>query len=274
MSFLGVVQQFVANVSPWFIRGPNTGSYLQANAVVLDDGLQSLAMGLKLGQPLRCDTSAFPTLSRDRGIRVYNTEPVASKRLRLSRWWQLRRQFGTHHGEMNNLRPFFLPAEPLMRIVHQDGAAGRATWHTVNTDGTFDVHKAEPSNWDFDGVPTKWSRWWCIIYRDAAMGYPDAELWDGGASWDDGTLWDGGPSTEQIADIVAALKEAQSAHSKLWGVIMTSEPTSFDPAATAVTDPDGWTSLPVGNWGFAIDNDTGLPSRPPYASFLFNEGQG
>lgn len=274
MSFIGVIQQFVDRVSPWFIRGKNTGAFLQANAIVLDEAIQSLSAGLYLSQPLRCDASALPVLSRDRSIRIYDTEPEESQRYRLSRWWQLHRQRGTHQGELRNLQPVFLPASPLMRIVHQDGAGGRATWHTLATDGTYSIHKAEPSNWDFDGVPAKWSRWWCILYREAAMGYLDAALWDGGASWDDGTLWDGGPSTEQIADIVSALKEAQSAHSKLWGVIMTSEPASFDPTATAVTDPDGWTSLPVGNWGFAIDNDTGLPSRPPYASFLFNEGQG
>jgi len=272
--YVGVLQKLVDTVSPWFIRGRNIGTFLQSVALTYDDEGETLHQGLRLSQPLTCDASALPVLSRDRGIRIYPNEPEASRRYRLSRWKQIRRQFGTHQGELRNLQPYFLPAVPLMRIVHQDGNGGRATWHTLDSSGAYTVHKATPSNWDYDGATPKYSRWWAIIYREAAMGYPDPAEYDGGETYNGGPLWDGGPSTAQIADIVDALREAKGAHSKLWGVIVTSEPNSFNPSADATIHADGWSSHPIGNWLFPIDNTTGLPSRPPYASWIYDVGLG
>lgn len=267
--FLGPIQRFVATVPPWYVRGKNIGTLLESAALARDNNLETLIQGLRLSQPLRCDESALEQLSRDRGIRIYPTEPVASKRYRLSRWWQLRRQFGTLQGQMRNLQPYFLPAVPTIRMVHQDGAGGRATWHTLDGDGVYTITKTEPSNWDWDGRTSRWSRYWCIIYRDDAMGYDAPAEYDDGTEWDGGALWDGGPSTAQIADIVGALREAKAAHSRLAGVFMTTE--GFDPEATATTDAEGWTSLPVGNWRYAADPITGLPTRPPYASLIYKD---
>jgi hypothetical protein len=271
-SFVGKIQQFVAGLGPYYLRNKHVGTLMQAAALQYDAAVESLGQGLRLGQPLRCDASALPRLSRDRGITIYETEPEVSQRFRLSRSPQLRRQFGTHQGEMRNVAPFFQPVQPLMRIVHQSGDGARATWHTLNTDDTFEVHKAEPSNWDWDGQTTRWSRWWAIIYYEAALPWLEPAEWNDGTEYGDGTLWDGGPTAEQIRDIVAGLKEAQGTHSALWGVIVTRDPASFDPTATATVHADGWSSLPIGNWAFAIDNDTGLPSRPPYASLIYQRG--
>lgn len=276
-SFRGAIQQFVAEISPWFLRAKHRGALVQAGALVLDDTVAMLDQGLRLGQPLDCESSALPVLSKDRGLRIYQTEPEASKRERLSRFWSLYRRRGTHRGEMENLAPFFLPARPLMRIVHQNGGGDTATWHTLAEDGTYTTHQQSPSNWDWDGVPAAWARWWAIIYRDPLMGYPDAAEYatDGGDGvfFDDGTLWDGGPSEMQIRDIVDALQESKAGHSHLWGVILTEDEGSFDPSAAAVADSEGWTSLPTGNWWVAADAVTGLPTRPPYASFLYEQGK-
>jgi Phage tail protein (Tail_P2_I) len=271
-SWVGKIQQQAGTKPPWFVRNKNIGRLLQAFALELDNAVETLAQGLRLAHPLRCDASALPIISRDHGISIYPTEPEDSKRQRLANWLVLRRQFGTHQGELRNVLPYFLPARPLMRIVHQNGGATRATWHTVNTDGSYTIHKAEPSNWDWDGVPTSWSRWWAIIYYETALAWLEPAEWNDGLEYGDGTLWDGGPSTDQIRDIVAGLKEAQGTHSALWGVIVTRDPSSFDPTAAPVVDAAGWSSLPIGNWAFAIDNDTGLPSRPPYASLIYQRG--
>lgn len=273
MSFIGILQSFVGTVAPWFVRNKNVGTLLESAAFVQDAATESLVQGLKLSQPLNCDSSALPYLSRDRGITLYPTEPIASQRVRLSQWWQLHRQGGTHQGGLRNLAPYFLPVQPLMRIVHQDGNGARATWHTLGTDGAYTIHKAEPSNWNWDGVPLRWSRWWAIIYRDPMMAWLDPAQYDDGTTYDDGTLWDGGPSTAQGADIIAALKERQGPHSMLWGVAVTRDASSFDPTATAVVDGDGWSSLPTGNWGSVVDHTTGLPTRPPYASWIYDKGQ-
>ena len=278
MTFIGRIQQLLGQ-APWFVRNQHVGTLLQAAGLVYDMHVESMVQGLRLSQPMRCDASALPVLSRDRGIRLYATEPEASKRWRLSQWWQLRRQFGTHQGQLRNLAPYFLPATPLMRIVHQNGSATRATWHTFATDGTYSVHKAEPSNWNWDDRPTLKTRWWAIIYRGPDWTQTEPANWDGAieptsyvADWDDGTVWDGEPNSAAIADIVAALKEAQGTHSKLAGVMVCNDSSALDPTSTATQDAEGWFSLPVGNWGQTIDPVTGLPTRPPYVSLVYDAG--
>lgn len=265
--FIGKVQQFITSVAPWFLRNQNLGAFLESVGIVQDLADETLAQGFRMGQPFRGDSSAQPALSRDRGILLYPTEPDASRRERLAAWWQLHRGFGTHQGQLVNLQPYFSPAAPVMRIVHQDGAGGRATWHTLDADGVYTIHKSEPSNWDYDGAVAEFSRAFVIIYKPAI--YADPVAYDDGHDWDGGELWDGEPTTDQIADIVGSLREAGGAHYALWAVIMTADPASFDPTAIAVLDPDGWTSLPVGNWASCIDPTSGAPSRPPYASFIF-----
>lgn len=275
MSFVGFIQRFVADVATWYVSNDNIGALLGATALTEDANLESLNQGLRLSQPLNCDESALPHLSRDRGITLYPTEPTDSKRQRLSQWWQLHRQGGTHQGGLRNLAPYFLPLAPLMRDVHQDGAGGRATWHTLVDGETYELHKEEPSNWDWDGVPAKWSRWWRVIYYEAGFPWPALGGWgvDDG-TWGDGAVWGDGPSAEQRADIIAAARERKGAHSMPWGLAICHDPAGLDPAAQPTTDADGWTTHAEGNWGASIDHDTGIPSRPPYLAFVHNKGQG
>lgn len=272
MSFIGIIQKLVGTIPPWWLRSKHTGALLESFGLLQDNAIESLGDGLRLSQPLRCDSSALQHLARDRTIRIYGTEPVDSKRQRLSQWWQLHRGFGSLFGQLDNIAPFFLPARPLMRAVHQDGAGGSATWWTRNPDGSREMHRQSPSNWDFDGETAQWSRYWIIIYRDADMTYPTPGTWDGGSAWNDGTLWDGGPNETQIADIVNGLKDAKSAHSQLHGVIMCNDPAELDPTGTSAVLGDGSTTYPVGNWSAYIDHTTGLPSRPPFLSWLYDLG--
>ena len=273
-AFVSVLQRFAATVAPWFVRNKHIGTFVESVAMVKAESIETLGQGLRMSQPLRGDASALPYLSRDRRIRIYDTEPEASKRYRLSQWRQLKRQFGTHQGELRNLAPFFLPAKPFLRIVHQDGNGDRATWHQLNSAGVYSVFKKEPSNWDWDGQTEKWSRFWLIIVRQGSGDF-FADLpaeWDDGWEWDDGTLWGGSPAAAQIADMVEAVRsEAKAAHSSLWGVLLIGQATDILPTANATTDPDGWTTHPVGNWSTVLDPDTGLPTRPPYVTVLWDK---
>ncbi len=268
MSFIGIIQQAIANLGPSFLQQKNVGTFLEAVGLTLDGAVEQLAQGMRLSQPLRCDSSALPVLSYDRGIRTYATEPEASKRYRLSQFWQLRRQFGTHQGEMRNLQPFFLPYAPIIRIVHQAGDGVSATWHTLAADGSYSVHRQEPSNWDWDGNVGEWSRFWVIIYVDA-VGLPAQPTWDGGQLWDGGSIWDGLYTRAQILDMVGAIVDAKSAHSHLAGLIFATDPASFDPTRVPVTNPDGSTTLPAGNWYEIIDHFTGQPTRLQSAVFAY-----
>src|SRR5579859_127104 len=96
----GYFQKRVGDISVWFLRQKNIGTFLEAVACTLDSAGQGLVQGLSLGNPYKCPSSQLPVLSRDRKIRIYASEPDPSKRWRLAHWRQVRRTFGSHYGEM------------------------------------------------------------------------------------------------------------------------------------------------------------------------------
>lgn len=269
MSYVGAIQALITRVGPWFTKNKNIGTFLEATGITLDSAIQSLDQGLRLSQPLRCDVSAFPVLAKDRSMRIYPAEPEASKRLRLAQWKQLHRQRGTHQGEMRHSQPYFLPDTPIMRIVHQDGAGASATWHTLGADGTYTIHRATPSNWNYDGQTAKWSRYWVITYAPSAI--LDVARWDDGGTYDGGEVYDG-LLTSAAQDLVSMILEWKSAHSRMAAYILATDPASFNPAATAVTDPTGWTSLPIGNWGSPLSPPpVAVNTRPPTALWVYED---
>lgn len=272
--YAGKLQRYIAEIAPGFLQGPRAGAFLEALGVTLDDGLETLLAGLRQAYPFSAWEEYLTVIGADRGIRRYPGEPADSYRTRLAQWRQIKRHAGSHYGEMINIQPIFLPgALPRLRIVHQDGNAASATWHTLNPDGTYEYFRAIPSNWNWDDIPAWWSRFWLII---DVSGLPtNGALWDDGTTWDDGaTVWDGYLNSTIRDNLIAMINDTKAAHSVLWGIILATDPASFDPASVAVTDPDGFTTLPAGNWASAIDPVTGLPSRLPTALFAFDVGQG
>ena len=268
--FIGAVQRFAASIGPWWLGNGNLGALKEALALTLDDELETLAQGVRLSQPLRCDRSALPVIAKDRGITLYPAESEASKRYRLSHWLDLHRTRGTHLGEMRHIQPYFLPSVPRIRIVHQDGTGSTATWHTLNPDGSYDIYRKSPTNWNWDAHPAKWSRFWVIIYLPD--GYLKSSAWDGGAEWDDGSVYRG-IDTQKALDIVGLAQEWKAAYSRLAGVILATDPYSFDPTSSAIFDSSGWTSMPVGNWGTPIDTSSGVHTRLPGAIFLYENAE-
>lgn len=260
-------------IGPWWIRRRNIGTFLESVGVVLDGGLEAYAQSMRLTQPLRCDPSALPVLSYDRTLRIYPTEPLDSQRARLAAWLPMHRQRGTHQGEMRHSQPYFLPSTPVLRIVHQAGDGSVATWHTLAADGTYSVHVASPSNWPYMPSPAGWSKFWVILY--APVGFLDLALYDDGTTWG-GAPWGGalydGVAVGVATDILDMIREWKRAGSQLHAYIVATDPASFDPSATAVTDGAGWTSLPVaGNWSRPVDVH-GVYTRLPTALWLYDLG--
>jgi hypothetical protein len=206
-------------------------------------------------------------LSRDRRLRLYPSEPEASKRHRLTQWNQLARQEGTHIGELKNAQPYFLPDVPLMRIVHQDGLGASATWHTLDTSGNYSRHKQTPSNWNWDNTPAKWSRWWVICFAPPYLC--SLARYGDGSRYGDGTRYAGIRSAQVARDLIDMVLEVKAAHSGLRGYIIATDPTSFDPTAAPVDSGLGWTSLPAGDWHQPI-NAAGKRTRPPSAIWIYD----
>lgn len=289
----GVTTEGEPIVPPWW--GPNLrtlvtafGTQMDANAeTVMFARLQALpfagganatrqgAARLADGRLIECEPFVLPIHAEQRGLRLYRNEPTISRRVRCARFRPLHAHRATHRGELEHLHPYFLPGVlPVMRIVHQSGDPGSgamATWHTVDADSVYSVHRETTSNWDWDGATTQWSRWWAIIYLDGVL--PEPALWDDGiAIWDDGVTFWGGATDIVMADWVAMLRDWGAAHAACWGVGITwADPAvRFEPSGTSATDPDGWTTYPVGNYGNLVDPVTHLATRPPDVEWIWD----
>src|SRR5262249_21727153 len=163
--------------STWYVANRYIGGFLEAFGFVLDTAVETLNQGLLMTQPLRCDPSGLPELSRDRGIKLYPSEPIDSQRYRLPQWLNLHRQRGTHQAERRPARRSFptSSALPLMRMVHKEGKGVIATWHPLDAEGVYTVQQHQPSNWDYDGHVEMWSRFWFILYPPAF--FLDQKYW-------------------------------------------------------------------------------------------------
>lgn len=164
----GYFQRLITTLAPAWLRGKNGSIFLESQGLILDLAMQRLVEAARAGQPLSCDVSALQSISEQRRLRIYDTEPLASRRYRLSRWLQLHAQRGSHQGEMRNTQPYFMGADgtatlPTIHIVHQDGASSGAvsTWHTLVGGapgatglGGYIRTLVDPSNFDFDSNGT------------------------------------------------------------------------------------------------------------------------
>lgn len=300
---MGIFQRSWRQYAPPWLVGPqaqNIGTFYEATGALLDSLAQRVLDGRRAaipwagpgvgpeeplligGRRIECEEDALSYHSLDRGITLYTTEPVLSRRMRLAAFRQLHARRGTHFGEIEHLRPYFASAVayPTIRIVFQTNEpTPSAVWYSVAPDGTRSIRRVTPSNWDWDGTPSKRCRFWCIIYLPP--GYAtDAATWGGPEVWDGGALWDGLPEAV-FADLYQMIADWHSAHSFFAGLIVTQlQPSDdipgfpghhpFDPTDTYQIDAHGMTTLPIGNWGSPVYTSgayLGFNTRPSWATF-------
>ena len=286
-------QSLVRKLAPGYMAdGRHMGTLLEASGLMLDALAERsflgrcaaipYAAGAKTadGLPLQCEPEVLPWHARDRGITLYPSEPLGSRRYRCSRWRQLHAMRGTHRGELKYAQPYFLGEDglgtlPRMRIVHQDGDGDGAMWHTLSGSadpggaGRYSIYRKVPSNWDFDGLAEKWSRWWAIVYTSGTVLESGVTYWNDGHPWNGGQVW-GGVALQVVTDLVTMFLEWHSAHSRCAGIILASDLGSFDPTATSTVETGGSTTLPVGNWGQLVDPATNLPTRLSTATWIYD----
>lgn len=260
-------------ICPYFLRGPNAGKFLQSVALMLGASAQDLDQGLRMTQPLRCDSSALPVRSDDRTIRLYPSEPESGARLRLANWLSEHRQRGTDQGKLLHSRPYFLPNTPIVRIVHQPSPAS-AVWHTLEADGTYSVHVQTPSNWPYDSKTTRWWRYWVILYVPTdlfrACHYDDGGLYDGMGIDGLPEAYAGTTSTQIARDLVDMMLEFERLGEYMQAYILATDAASFDPTAAA-SAPGPATAMPDGYWDRNMVG--GVCHRNPTAFWLYERGE-
>lgn len=293
--FANVLKTF----APSYFAGPNMSRLIEATGMVFDQHAQRVFDGRCAGNPYaggsktddgvlrQCEPEVLAQHAADRGITLYDREPIASRRYRVSRYLELIRKKGSAEGAMLNAQPYFLglcDPLPMMRIVHQSNeGTPTSTWSTlasVSTAsvlatgnlGAFSMLKRDPSNFNYDDRPALWSRYGVFIYM-YGTGIAPPPLYGDGHDYGDGTLYgSGGFPVAMQANIVDMFKLWKASHCWLNFVALVWDNTSIDPTGTPTQDADGRWSLPNGanTWAGLVDPTTGKATRPAGVQFIYD----
>jgi hypothetical protein len=296
---MSLFANLLKSFAPSYFQERWMSTLLESSGMVFDQHAQRVFDGRCAGNPYaggsktdegilrQCEPEVLAQHAADRGITLYDTEPVASRRYRVSRWRDLIRLKGSDEGALMNAQPYFLGLTdtlPMMRIVHQSNeGTPTSTWSTMaavsaasvlstGNLGTFSMLLRNPSNFNFDDRPALWSRNWVFVYL-YGTGLTPPDAYDDGSEYDDGSVYDGGTLTPQrCADIVAMFKLWKSSHDWLNGVALVWDNTSIDPTGTPTQDADGRWSLPNGanTWAGIVDPTTGLATRPANVTWIYD----
>lgn len=271
---IGLIEKYILNRAPKFLRGPNAGRFLKSFALALDGNHEALRIGLTFDNPLLCPRECLPTIAKDRGLRMYPSEPEAGTRVRLSKWLQLHRMRASHQGVMRHVQPYFLPGPvPTIRIFHQAGDGSSSECHTLEASGRYSIARATPSNFDYSGDTASWGKWFMVIDATDANGVAVPALtaprkWDDGCRWDeDGVRWNGFTAQTGI-DLAAMAQDWKRAGTRMEAAMINRMPGTLDATTTWAQDGSGWTTVPNGNWGSPVSGQ-GDPTRPPYLQWFY-----
>lgn len=276
MSAIGLLEQFVLNRAPKFLRGKNLGRLLKSYALTLDGSDEALRIGLTFNNPLLCPRDCLPAVAKDRGLKIPSSMPEEGVRQMLAQWFQLHRARGSHEGVLRHVRNYFAPGPyPTMQIVHQSGDGATAVWSKLDSAGKFTETFVTPSNFNYDEFPNHWARWWLFIYMHES-GYTEPNTYDDGHAYDDGEVHDAaGANPFPVAawdDIFTMAHDWKRGGTWLGGIALVWRAGDVNPASTPTQNAEGWWSLPsgFGTWRDATNLGTGLATRPPMVQWIYD----
>jgi hypothetical protein len=219
-------------MSPIWLRGFYGSRFQYLLGAAHDHFAQYVFNGISQRFPSDAEAASRRELAHDRGVQLFETEPVPSQRERLRKWRSAARAAGTDAGVLNEVRPWWLPEVPRMRLVA--GNSEVAHWTTLNADGSLEFHRRDAdsggSNWDWNSAyphhdePVKTFRWWLIVYAPpsvnaAPLVAPPSDTISVGSSL----------SVQQALDVQGIAAARRAASSSIWGWILAFDPASFDP---------------------------------------------
>lgn len=155
-NFRGILTRVV----PRWLKGPNAQSILYTIGACTDAIGETLLAGLYARLPGHSagTSEALPYLGRDKGITRGPSETDAAYALRVSKALDSWSTAGNVYTLIAQLREWWAPYYRPFRIVTNSGV-----WYDVAPDGTVTKTATSPNNWNWDGHPERWFRFWIIF---------------------------------------------------------------------------------------------------------------
>lgn len=259
-------RSFLRNLGPgWLVRDrfnalgeaqETDNRVLYSIAAVLDASRERLVRGIKASFPGGGATEdALGYIGRDLMTVRGPAEPRSTYELRLQQAIDRWRYAGTAWSVLDEIIAYCTPHAVRVRVVNNHG-----NYYQIDRDGTRSRSKGLAWNWDDE--PTKWSRFWVLIYVDGTVPWDDTPLWGDGGNWGEGTdlteSWGSTASTDDVAAIRKIVHTRKPLMARCVNVIVIFDDTAaaFELAAVAPPAPDGtW-----GHWS-VNESDVQVPAR-------------
>lgn len=201
---------------------------------------------------------ALVALGRDDRVIRGRSETDAQYAARLKRSLPDRRKYGTAFSLIRRIAEYM--GEDSGVVVKTVDNAGN--WYMRDADGVYSSY-LEQGNWNWDGQPNAWSRFWVIIHP--------AGIFTTGPSWGDGSTWGGGKrwgvtmTSDDIESLRAIISDGKPHGTRCVNLIIALDPASFDPEAAPMS-----AGLPDGAWGgwAKISGGVSVASRLSTARYL------
>jgi hypothetical protein len=224
-------------VPPWISKGredkTDGAKTWEAHLTLLDDQTARARNGLLERFPDFAGDDAIPYLCRDRRIIRGFAEPRPSINARLKAWRQAWRAAGSAFGLMREIRAYLTGYPVELATVDNAG-----NWYAITSKGQ-EVYWWSFNNWNWDGHPELWSRFWLIIYPGTTGLWQEDGTWDDPGVWDDGGTWDTTATIEQVSSIREIVRQRKPAGTtELWTIV------AFDASSFSILQPE-----PDGAWG-------------------------
>jgi len=235
-------------ISPSWLRGFWGERFVYAIALQLDALWDWVRQGVRAALPGYGPSDALPSIGNDVQIFRGPNEPEAAYVDRLQRALPTWKKAGGAPALLAQIQAYFSP-DPVKIQYIVNGVDENddpvADWTTLDELSVLSFHRANPSNWDWDGDTTQ-IRFWIVVYLSAGVTVTP-KLWGDGHTYGDGTSWGYVETVALATDIRNLIHKWKAAGSHAWrdgGIILVGEGGSqFDP-----TDPPGPPN-PDGTWG-------------------------
>lgn len=219
----------------WWALGSAVHKRLYAVAAAWDLTVNASLEASIADQPGYGTPTALPYIGRDRLIPRGKAEPDEAYIERLIGWRPDHKQAGSPWVTMRQLIGYLYPHRFMIRLVNAEG-----TWYTMYPDGSTD--RSVGANWDWDGDPELWSRFWLVLYPPPALWVPDG-TWANAdnSTWGDDprATWGSTATLDEVADIRSIIESWRSAHGLCVHAIISFIPGDFDPTDGQPPNPDG-----------------------------------
>ena len=197
-----VYAQMGSDLSPPWLDENGT-KYLYALSTQISVLAEALRMGVLQRFPSYCLPEALPHIGADRQIRRGINESDDAYKGRLRNAFQTWKKAGSPLAVLDQIAQYYAPNAPVLRYVVNgvDENGTRVTdWWTLDN-GEFSYHRANPSNWNWDGTfPAM--RFWIIVYTPTLTPW----TYGSGHAYGDGNSY-GFLGTNQFIQDIRALTE-------------------------------------------------------------------